>query len=438
MTATGTNCNAFAHMVFTEPSVQGWTAQPSELGRFHMKQLSTTQSALIDPIDGAAMLANAQEWSAINTGTANLHGLKQQASALAAAFAALPGDVALVDPAPVTAMGSDGKEFEKAHGQHLTVSVRPNAQRRLLLTGHMDTVFPQDHSFQSQTWLDDDTLNGPGLADMKGGIAVFLHALLAFERSDVAGTIGYDILVNSDEETGSLASAPLIEELATGKYAALTFEPAALPDGTLAHARGGSGNYSLIVSGRSAHAGRNPQDGRNAIVAAAALVLGLKQIQTDECPINPAKIEGGAANNVVPDHAILRFNIRPKSPDAAAAFESALASLIGNVQQAHEVSIHKHGGISRPPKPVDRKAQALFDLVRECGASLGQDITWQSTGGVCDGNNIASCGVPVVDTMGVRGGSIHSPDEFMIVSSLPERAALSALVIHRLASGESL
>ena len=121
-----------------------------------------------------------------------------------------------------------------------------------------------------------------------------------------------------------------------------------------------------------------------------------------------------------------------------AAFEAALTTLVGDTQQAHEVSINQHGGISRPPKPVDRKAQKLFDLVRDCGASLGQTIGWQSTGGVCDGNNIASCGVPVVDTMGVRGGAIHSPDEFMIVSSLRERAALSALVIHRLASGEEL
>ncbi|MGB3739507.1 MAG: hydrolase [Pontixanthobacter sp.] len=395
-------------------------------------------TALTAPIDQSAMLAHSQEWSAINTGTANLDGLAQLAATLADAFAVLPGEVALVDPAPVTAIGADGRAFDKPHGQHLTMSVRPDAERRLLFTGHMDTVFPRDGGFDEQVWLDDTTLNGPGLADMKGGIAVFLHALAAFEQSDHAGRIGYDIVINSDEETGSLASAPLIEARAQGKYAALTYEPSALPDGTLAHARGGSGNYSLTITGKSAHAGRNPQDGRNAIVAAADMVMRLKGLQTDQCPINPAKIEGGAANNVVPDHAVLRFNIRPKSPDAADAFESALATMIRDTRQAHEVDIHSHGGISRPPKPVDRKAQALFDLVRDCGAMLGQEIGWQSTGGVCDGNNIASMGVPVVDTMGVRGGAIHSADEFMIVPSLSERAALSVLVLDRLASGDSL
>lgn len=380
------------------------------------------------------MLADAREWSAINTGTANLEGLAILAGRLADAFGTLPGEIEMVDPAPVTAISSEGKEIEQQFGQHLVLRVRPETERRLLFTGHMDTVFPKDHPFQEQEWLDDQTLNGPGLADMKGGIAVILHALRAFEQSEYASRIGYDVMINSDEETGSLSSAPLIDQLARGKYAALTYEPSALPDGTLAHARGGSGNYSLTITGQSAHAGRNPQDGRNAIVAAAALTLGLKELQSEECPINPAKIEGGSANNVVPDHAVLRFNIRPKSPDAAEAFEAGLARLIGDVQQGHEVSIHRHGGITRPPKPVDRRAQRLFDLVRDCGATLGQEIGWKSTGGVCDGNNIAATGVPVVDTMGVRGGAIHSPQEFMIVSSLKERAALSALVLHKLAS----
>jgi glutamate carboxypeptidase len=95
-----------------------------------------------------------------------------------------------------------------------------------------------------------------------------------------------------------------------------------------------------------------------------------------------------------------------------------------------------HGGFGRPSKPLDARAEKLFDLVRRCGAELGQPIAWQASGGVCDGNNIAACGVPVVDTMGVRGGAIHSADEYLILESLAERAQLSALVLMRLASGE--
>lgn len=394
-----------------------------------------TATTALPAIDAAAMLAQVQAWSAINTGTANLPGLAAQAAALAEAFAELPGRVELVDPAPVTAIAADGSAFDKPHGQHLVVRVRPEANRRILLTGHMDTVFPAGHAFQHQRWLDAETLNGPGVADMKGGIAVMLHALLAFEASPHASALGYDVLINSDEETGSLASAALIAELAAGKLAALTYEPAALPDGTLAHERGGTGNYSITFTGKSAHAGRNPHEGRNAIVAAADLILRLKALESDDLTVNPARLEGGAANNVVPDHAVLRFNIRPRTIEAGEAFDHALNHLLIDIETQHEVSTHRHGGVTRPPKKVDARAQALFDLVRQCGAELGQDIRWQSTGGVCDGNNIAACGVPVVDTMGVCGGAIHSPDEYLIVPSLATRAALSARVIERLAQG---
>ena len=401
-------------------------------------QPDSQTAALLDTIDDAQMLREVQEWAAINTGTGNLAGLDKMAGNLADAFSQLPGEVRLVEPSEVTAIAADGVEYEKPHGNHMVLTVRPEAKRRFILTGHMDTVYPEDHPFQNLTWLDDETINGPGTADMKGGLNVILHALKAFEASGVAADVGYDVMINSDEETGSLASRALIEELARGKYAALTYEPSALPDGTLAHARGGTGNYSITFRGKSAHAGRNPEDGRNAIVAASDLVLRLTEMAADDITINPAKIEGGGANNVVPDLAILRFNIRPKSTDAMDRFDSNLNALLRTIEERHQVGVSRHGGVTRPPKPVDEKAQKLFNLVKSCGSQLGQDIGWKSTGGVCDGNNIASVGVPVVDTMGVRGGAIHSPDEYMIVPSLKERAALSALVLSNLASGDPL
>lgn len=400
-----------------------------------MKQLSLTERAIVEGIDAAAMLAQVEAWCPLNTGTGNLAGLAAQWDLLAAAFAALPGDIRKVEPAPVTAMAADGHEVETANGAHLVLSVRPDAPRRYLLTGHMDTVFHPAHPFQSLQWLDAETLNGPGVADMKGGIAVILAALKAFEQSPAAASIGYDVMINSDEETGSLSSAPLIAALAQGKAAALTYEPSALPDGTLAGERPGSGNYSAVIKGRSAHAGRNPQDGRNAIIAAADMALRLKSLEREGLSINPARIDGGSANNVVPDHAILRFNVRPRLPGVAVEFTESLRELVQSLEELHEVGIHLHGGVSRPPKPLTEQAEALFGLVRECGESLGQSIRWQPSGGVCDGNNIAACGVPVVDTMGVRGGAIHSDQEFLIVPSLAERAALSALVLHRLSGG---
>jgi glutamate carboxypeptidase len=399
--------------------------------------LTVSERDVLASIDQAAMLQQVERWAAINSGTGNLAGLAQTAQLLADAFAALPGDVRLVDPAPVDAVRADGRVDAIQRGQHLVVTVRPDAPRRLLLTGHMDTVFPADHAFQTLKWLEPGVLNGPGVADMKGGIAVMLAALRAVEGWPLAAEIGYDVMINSDEEVGSGSSASLITQLAAGKVAALTYEPA-LPDGTLAGERGGSGNFSIIVTGRSAHAGRNPHEGRNALVAAADLAVRLRALTRDGLSVNPAKIEGGSANNVVPDHAILRVNFRPQSLEMQAFAEAALTQLCDAVACEHEVALHRHGSFGRPPKPIDPGAARLFGLVKDCGAALGLDIAWRGTGGVCDGNNIAACGVPVVDTMGVRGGAIHSADEFLITDSLAERARLSALTILRLAEKRGL
>ena len=397
-----------------------------------MSKLSPTELRAMDVPDQAAMLAQVERWAAINSGSRNLEGLARMADELAQAFAVLPGAVTLVEPAEVTAVSAAGEVQRLAHGRHLLVEVRPEAPLRLLLTGHMDTVFPPEHSFQTLQWLDAHTLNGPGVADMKGGIAVMLAALQAIEAAGVGEAFGYDVLINSDEEVGSLSSAALIAARAAGKVAALTYEPSALPDGTLAGARPGSGNFSITVRGKSAHAGRNPEDGRNALVAAADLAVRLKAAVRPGLSINPAKIDGGSGNNVVPDLAVLRVNLRPKTPKDELEATILLRDLTWAIALEHVVTVDLHGGFARPPKPIDERAAKLFALVEQAGADLGLSIAHKDSGGVCDGNNIAACGVPVVDTMGVRGGSIHSDAEFLLVDSLAERARLSALSILRI------
>ncbi|HWU91913.1 MAG TPA: hydrolase, partial [Sphingomicrobium sp.] len=293
--------------------------------------------------------------------------------------------------------------------------------------------FAADHAFQETRWLEEGVLNGPGVADMKGGIAVMLAALAAVERTPGAARLSYDVVINSDEEVGSLSSADLLARVARGKRAALTYEPAALPDGTLAGARPGSGNYGIVVRGRSAHAGRNPEDGRNALLAAADLALRLDALKREGLTVNPSRIEGGSPSNVVPDLAVLRVNLRPRTPAIEAEAKRQIDEAVTAVAAERDVAIELHGGFGRPPKPLTADAEALFTLVKSAGADLGQTIAWQTSGGVCDGNNIAACGVPVVDTMGVRGGKIHSMEEFLVVDSLKERAALSAVTILRLA-----
>ncbi|HVL78279.1 MAG TPA: hydrolase [Sphingomicrobium sp.] len=400
-----------------------------------MGALSSTERSCVERAADEPMLDRVLEWSAVNSGSRNLAGLDRIAQMLADAFSALPGELDLLEPSPVEDIDAAGRRVSIDHGRNLHLTVRPDAPVQLLFTGHMDTVYDVDHPFQQTRWLEDGVLNGPGVADMKGGIAVMIAALKAIESSGPASSFGYEVVINSDEEVGSPGSAALLAAAARGKKAALTYEPAALPDGTLAGARPGSGNFSLIVRGRSAHAGRNPEDGRNAVVAAADLALRLAGVKRDGLAINPARIGGGGPNNVVPDLAILDVNLRPRSPEDEAEARQLIDEIVAIVAAEHDVAIEPHGGFGRPPKPLTAEAEALFALVRNAGADLGQTIAWKPSGGVCDGNNIAACGVPVVDTMGVRGGKIHSMEEYLIVDSLNERAALSALTILRLAGG---
>jgi glutamate carboxypeptidase len=397
-----------------------------------MTGLSTIEHDAVAHTAMAPMLAQVDAWTAINSGTHNLPGLATMAATLADAFSILPGELTLAPPDFAESVAADGIVSATANGRHLHLTVRPDAPVRMLFTGHMDTVYPVDHPFQSLRMMDDGRLNGPGVADMKGGLAVMLAALCAVEAS--GSPIGYDVVINSDEETGSFSSAALLATAARGKIAALTYEPA-LADGTLAGARGGTGNFSIVVRGRSAHAGRNPEDGRNAIVAAADIALRLTKVAGPRLAVNPARIEGGAPNNVVPGLAVLRVNFRPATLDDVACAQSHIDSAVVAVTAEHDVAITVHGGFNRPPKPIDAGAARLFGLVKASGGDLGLDIAWRPTGGVCDGNNIAAAGVPVVDTMGVRGGAIHSADEFLIPDSLAERAALSVVTILRVAEG---
>lgn len=397
-----------------------------------MSAISEAEYGIIELAANAPMLKQVHSWAAINSGSQNLAGLARMADILRGAFSCLPGQIELGSAVPVETILADGRTAKIDHGAHLHINVRPDAPARILLTGHMDTVFGADDPFQTVAWLEDGTLNGPGVADMKGGLSVMLAALSAFEKSSLASCIGYEIIINSDEEIGSPSSAPLIMKAAEGKIAALTFEPS-LPDGTLAGARSGSSNFSIIVTGKSAHAGRNPHEGHNAIVAAADLAVRLKRGSGRGFTCNPAKIDGGGPNNVVPDHAILRVNFRSRTEDDERAAMALVEESMATVSREHGVSINIHCGSHRPPKPISPEAERLFALVRQCGSSLGLSLDRQDTGGVCDGNNIAACGIPVVDTMGVRGGAIHSPGEFLIVQSLEERARLSALVLMRIA-----
>lgn len=375
-------------------------------------------------------------WANLNSGSYNLDGLATVAQAIGQEFAALePDSSEQLDLAPMQAVSTDGGLVEIPLGKTLRFRKRPNAPLRVMLTGHMDTVFPVNHGFQSCKMLEDDIVNGPGTADMKGGIVVMLHALKALERSEWREQIGWEVLLNSDEEIGSIGSAPLLAEGAKRNDFGLTYEPS-MPDGTLAGARKGSGNFTAVMRGRAAHAGREPHLGRNAIAALAEFISAIFALNGKMAgvTVNPGKLEGGGPVNVVPDLAICRFNVRVATPEEQVFVENELSKLEAQFNAKEGYGFKIHGGFTRPPKVISPANERLFDLIKSCGADLGMSLHAKPTGGCCDGNNLAAVGLPNVDTLGVRGANIHSADEYMITSSLTERAQLSALLLLRLAA----
>ncbi len=385
----------------------------------------------------AAMLEMTLAWSRINSGSYHLDGLAKMADVLQKAFAPLEGELEHIQLSPMPSVNAKGDAITTPLGDALRIRKHPDAPLKVLLTGHMDTVFAKEHPFQTPITVDDNTVNGPGVADMKGGIVVFLHALKALERSPWAGEIGWEVLLNSDEEIGSIGSAPLLAESAKRNHIGLTYEPC-LPDGTLAGARKGSGNFTAVMRGRAAHAGRNPEQGRNAIVALSEYILAINALggQRYGLTVNPGQIEGGGATNVVPNLAICRFNVRLKEPEDMDWMQAQLDALTQEYNEREGFALELHGGFTRPPKPMTEKIEHLFGLLKVCGKDLGISIAHQDTGGCCDGNNLAAHGLPNVDTLGVCGGAIHSADEFLKVDSLTERAQLSALLLLRLAAKE--
>lgn len=401
--------------------------------------ISPGDSVMLADVEARAdqLVARASGWCAINSGSRNLAGLAALASVLESELALLPGRVERKTLAPVVQIGRGGEEELEVSGDALLLTVRPQAPLQVVLTGHYDTVYPQDTLFRAVTRRPDGALHGPGIADMKGGLSVMLGALASFEHHPDASNVGYRVLLSPDEETGSLASAPLLAAIARSAHLGLTYEPA-MEDGALAGARKGSGNFHVVVQGRAAHAGRDFASGRNALAAAALLAVRLAalngQSNRQGVPLNIARIDGGGTLNTVPDRAVLRFNVR--YPDAEAG-QWALEQIDAAVREVamDGISLQLHGGLHRPAKPFNHAQKLLFAAMADVALCLGQTLAWKESGGVCEGNNLFAAGLPNVDTLGVCGGAIHSEAEFAWPESFVERAQLSALILAWIATG---
>jgi glutamate carboxypeptidase len=382
-----------------------------------------------------AMLQRTMDWARINTGSGHVSGLKTLAPILADAFSDLKAEINLIEPRPVSKINDKGETTEFITGPIIRLTQRPMAPVQVILTGHYDTVYSPD-SFDQITDLGGGRMNGPGLADMKGGLCVMLQALKAFESGPDAAGLGYRVVLTPDEETGNFASADHIREAAQGAHIGLTYEPA-METGAMAGARKGSAIFDIILHGKASHAGRAPEAGRSALYAAAAMISEIETLENkiEGVTFNVGRIDGGGPVNIVPELSIIRLGVRAPDDQSAEWATEAVKAALARTCQRNGISGHIHGGFYRPPKPRNGAQNALWDATAQTAKALGLELSFVDTGGVCEGNNVFAAGVPNIDTLGVRGGRIHSTDEFVMVDSFEERAALSLLLLNRLADG---
>lgn len=378
------------------------------------------------------------DWANINSGSYHLQGLAQMHQVLEQAFLQLNGNITSHQSNDFEVILDNGEIGIQKTGNILSIKKRWHCDKRVILCGHMDTVFDKSHPFQTVIEPEPNYLNGPGVADMKGGLIVILYALLAFEQTPYADNLGWQVIINADEEIGSLGSSEFLETQAQEAPVALLYEPSQTPDGMFTSSRKGSGKFSIVVEGRSAHAGRNFYDGRNAICHLSKLIVDIEKLNDPNktLTINVGLMSGGNALNAVPDRATAKLDVRFIDEGDKTFFNIEVNKLIKKYNSQDGFNVRLHGTFSRPAKPLCNKTKRLFKQVQKVGKELNLPINWQPSGGCCDGNNFAAKGLAVIDTLGVRGGCIHSDKEFLLCESLLERSELSLLLLMSLAEYE--
>jgi glutamate carboxypeptidase len=305
--------------------------------------------------------------------------------------------------------------------------------RPALVLGHFDTVWPKGTIEKMPFRLDDSgRAFGPGVFDMKGGLVVFLEVMEFLKEHKHVLDRPVCVLFTSDEEIGSPTSRGLIEELAREAAYALVLEPA-LADGGLKTSRKGVGRFRLEIEGKAAHAGVAPEAGKSAIVELAHQIVRLQELQdlAAGTTINVGVIQGGTTSNVVPAHAWAEIDVRVATAAEKARIERALSGL---EPVNPKIRLTISGSFNRPPMERTESVASLFEQARRIyrTSALGDELTEGSSGGGSDGNFTAALGVPTLDGLGPRGGGAHADDEHVLLSSIPERAALLYLLLQGL------
>lgn len=377
------------------------------------------------------------QWASINTHTFNLNGLKSLSQEMKRAFSVFGEDIEEVSLPPFESINIHGGLEEKSLAPALFIRKRPKAKKQGLFVVHMDTIYTPEDTFQEVVCVDDQILKGPGVTDAKGGIAVLLKALEAFEQSSLRDKIGWQVIINTDEEIGSPGSLDFLKKQARKCHIGLVFEPC-FEDGSFVGSRKGSGSYTIVARGRSAHAGRDFYQGRNVINTLSRCIVSINRFNESRegLTVNFGVISGGTAPNVVPDRGITRFNVRVRKREDQDYFQENLHRIVDEIAREDEVALSLHGGFTAPPKPMEGKTLDLYKQIQLCASDLELNLNFRESGGVCDGNRLNAFGLPTFDSLGVQGGHIHSHEEYLFTKSLRERAKLTTLFLLKWAKGE--
>ncbi len=324
--------------------------------------------------------------------------------------------------------GQVTRHWQALHGDHLVSQWGQAGEAGgVLVLCHMDTVHPLGTLAKMPLVEREGRLHGPGVEDMKAGIAMLLSVVSLLSEKGAMPGRPITALFTSDEEIGSDTSRDLIERLARRASLVLCLEPA-MPDGSLKTWRKGVGDFEVITRGRASHAGTDHQVGRNAIEEMAHQVLAI-QGMTDYkkgTTLNVGVVQGGTRRNVVPAEARAQVDLRVIDP---AEGERVARKLLSLQPVLEGTAVAVAGRLSRPPMPRDERMRQTFQKAQDIGARLGLSLTEGGTGGGSDANFVAPLGVPVLDGLGAQRDGAHSEREHILLSSLAERTALLAALL---------
>ncbi|GAA1957377.1 M20/M25/M40 family metallo-hydrolase [Nocardioides panacihumi] len=317
----------------------------------------------------------------------------------------------------------------------VVATMRGRGSKRLLLCGHLDTVFATGSAERRPFSVRDGIATGPGVCDDKGGL---LAGVFAMEALLATGFDDFDtltLLATTDEETGSNAARAVMAELAAVHDVGLCLE-GARDDGSLVTGRAGVADVVVEVRGRAAHAGIEPERGLNAAVDTARLAVAIAALngRWEDVKVNVGVLSSGERANVVPEHGRLVVDVRGTSADSFDAAITAIREVASDVPVGVQVTVRVEN--PAPPWRADRRAQAVADRAVLVAKSLGIDIQTADTGGSADANLLADLGLPVLDGLGPVGGGDHSADEWLDLVSAPDRLLLLAALIVDLCQGD--